>query len=265
MKVKRPRALLLDIETAPIRGYVWQLWDNDVALNQIESDWHVLSWAAKWLDDPPNAVMYHDQRLAKNIQNDRPLLQKLWPLLNEADILITHNGKAFDQKKINARFAVHGFPPPSALKHIDTKIIASKHFSFTSNKLEYLAEKLCKKHRKSKHQRFTGFELWRECLLGNALAWREMEKYNRKDVLVLEELYHRLVSWDDTINFSLYHDDPVHVCRCGSVDLEKRGYHFTSAGKFQRYCCRKCGAWTRDRINQFSKEKRQSLHLGVPR
>jgi uncharacterized protein YprB with RNaseH-like and TPR domain len=125
---KGPRVLLLDIETAPILGYVWSLWRNDVGLNQIHSDWFVLSWSAKWLGAPASEVMYMDQRRAKDIENDSGILKALWKLLDQADIIVTQNGKSFDVRRLNARFIIHGFQPPSTFKHIDTKLIAQKHF-----------------------------------------------------------------------------------------------------------------------------------------
>ena len=254
-----PRVLLLDIETAPILGYVWSLWEQNVGLNQIHSDWHLLSWSAKWLDDPADKIMYMDQRKAKNIEDDTKILKGVWDLLNEADVVITQNGVNFDIKKLNARFILQGFPPPSNFKNIDTKLIASKKFGFTSNKLEYLTEKLCVKYKKQHHKRFTGFELWRECLAGNLAAWKEMEKYNKYDVLSLEELYKIMMPWDGAINFNIYHDDEEVQCRCGCTDFEKRGFHYTAAGKFQRYRCTACGAWTRDKVNLLSKDKVKSL------
>ncbi len=260
-----PRVLLFDIETAPILGYVWRLWDQTVALNQIQSDWYCLSWAAKWLDEPPSKVLYADQRDAPDMENDKAILKKLWKLLDEADIVITQNGKSFDQKKIQARFLMHGFQPPSTYKHIDTKLLASKHFGFTSNKLEYMTDKLCKKYKKLKRTKFPGFELWRECLARNPEAWKEMEKYNKYDVLSLEELYKILIPWDDQINFSMYTEEEVHICKCGSREFKKQGWHYTSAGKYQRYRCKQCGAETRDRKNLLSVEKKASLHIGTPR
>lgn len=260
-----PRVLLFDIETAPILGYVWSLWKNDVGLNQVYSDWFVLSWSAKWLDEPANKTMYMDQRNAKDIENDKDILKALWKLLDEADVVVTQNGKSFDQKRLNARFIIHGFQPPRTFKHIDTKLIAQKHFGFTSNKLEYMTDKLCTKYKKLKHKKFAGFELWKECLAGNQAAWKEMETYNRHDVLALEELYNKLIPWDSEVNFNLYHDDTKNVCKCGSTEFQKRGFHYTQVGKFQCYRCKQCGAETRDRVNLFSKEKRASLQVGTPR
>lgn len=262
---KGPRVLIFDIETAPILAHVWGLWENNVALNQIISDWHILSWSAKWLGDAPDKVMYQDQRNAKNIEDDKKLLQGIWDLLNEADIVITQNGKNFDQKKLNARFIINGFQPPGSYKHIDTKQIASKHFGFTSNKLEYMTDKLCVTYKKSKHGKFPGHEMWKECLSGNLDAWKEMEHYNKFDVLALEELYYKLIPWDNGINFNLYHDSEDHVCKCGSTSFHKNGFYYTGSGKYQKHKCKQCGAEHRDKENLFSKEKRASLKPTPPR
>lgn len=253
----KPKILVYDIETAPIQAYVWGLWDQNVGLNQIKSDWHLLSWAAKWLDG--KKVMYQDQRASPHMADDKKLLEGIWKLLDEADIVITQNGKAFDQKKLNARFVLNGMKPPSSYKHIDTKQIASRVFGFTSNKLEYMTDKLCKKHKKYKTRKFVGFELWVQCLLGNKDAWKEMEHYNKLDVLSLEELYKKLIPWDSSVNFALYTDKEVKVCSCGNKRFAKNGYNYTSLGKFQRYSCIKCGTESRGAKNEFSKAKVQSL------
>src|SRR5690606_2512370 len=105
-------------------------------------------------------VMYQDQRKAKDVRNDKELLRGIWNLLDEADIVITQNGKAFDVKKLNARFLLNGFQPPSSYRHIDTKILAKKTFALTSSKLEYMTSKLCTKYKKLSHKKYPGFSLW---------------------------------------------------------------------------------------------------------
>lgn len=260
-KSTSPKVLIYDIETAPIVSYVWGLWNNDVSLNQVKSDWHLLSWSAKWLGE--KRVMYQDNRNAKNIENDHNLLKGIWKLLDEADIVVTQNGKNFDQKKLYARFIINGFKPPSTSKHIDTLEIAKRRFGFTSNRLEYLSNTLCKRMKKSQHSKFPGFEMWKACLNGNKAAWQEMEKYNKLDVLALEELYNKLAPWDSTVNFNLYHDNDDYTCKCGSTEFNKNGFCFTTVGKFQRYICKKCGHETRSSQNLFTKVKRQSLRRKV--
>lgn len=265
---KHIKILLLDIETSPIISYVWGLWDNNVALNQIKKDWHILSFAAKWLDS--DKIFYFDQRNEKNIEDDKKLLEKVWKLLDDADVLIWQNGDKFDKKKLNARFILNGMQPPSSYRSIDTLKIAKKHFAFTSNKLEYLSNKLNTKHKKLKHEQFSGFELWKECLLGNKKAWDEMSTYNKHDVLALEEVYKKLIAWDNntTINFNVYHSGTETICSCGSTDFRLNGYNYTPTGKFQRYRCKGCGSEVKDsgkKNNKLSKDKREFLKSGVKR
>ncbi len=255
---KSPKILLLDIETAPMLAYVWSIWEQNVGLNQIKADWHLLSWAAKWLDDSPTKIMYMDQRNRKDLTDDKEILKGIWDLMDEADIIITQNGRAFDNKKLNARFVMNGLKPPSPYKQIDTKELAKKKFGFTSNKLEYMTDKLCKKYKKLKHGKFSGMELWIQCLKNNPAAWREMEKYNKYDVLSLEELYNVLSPWDTTINFNLYRESGD-SCNCGSKKFHRRGFAYTNTGKFQRLVCIKCGSWTRDNINLIDKFHKKSL------
>lgn len=251
------KILLADIETAPILAHVWGLWDQNVGLNQIHTDWHLLSWCAKWLGD--KELMYMDQRGAKNVEDDKRILKGIWNLLDEADVVIWQNGKKFDNKKLNARFVMNDMKPPSGFKQIDTLDIAKRRFGFTSNKLEYLSSSLCTKYKKLTHKKYPGFELWKECLAGNEDAWKEMEKYNKHDVLALEELYTKLMPWDNTVNFNLYSEGEENECSCGSKNFVKNGFYYTNVGKFQRYLCNDCGSETHSTTNLLSKEKKASI------
>lgn len=229
----KPKILTLDIETSPIIAQVWGLWDNNIALNQIVKDWTILSWAGKWFDRVP--VIQWDVGLT----TEKHILQELRSLLDKADIVVTQNGKKFDIKKINARFFHYGIKPPSSFQQIDTLVLAKKHFAFTSNKLEYMSKAFNKKYKKLDHKEFPGQELWTECMKGNTKAWKAMRKYNIFDVLATEELYKKLIPYDNTINFSVYYDKTT--CSCGSTDFSKNGHCYTSAGKYQRFACSKCG------------------------
>jgi hypothetical protein len=255
-----PKVLIYDIETAPIVAHVWGLWENNVGLNQIDTDWHVLSWSAKWLGTPDNEVMYMDQRDMKNIEDDSKLLKQIWNLLDMCDVVITQNGKRFDQKKLNARFVLNDMPPTSTYRHIDTAQLAKKHFAFTSNKLAYMTDKLCTKYKKlTNHGQFQGHELWTQCLKGNLAAWLEMEKYNKYDVLSLEELYGKLAPWDNTVNFNVYTDIESTTCSCGSTSFRKNGFAYTNSAKYQKYACKSCGKEHKDKVNLFTTEKKASL------
>lgn len=226
------KVLVLDIETSPLLVYVWNLKEQYVGLNQMVQDWHIMAWSAKWLDAPAKKIHYYDQRNLK-AGDDLPILRPLWRLLNEADIVITQNGKAFDAKKINARFMLHGMKPPKNYQHLDTYLIAKKAASFTSHSLEYLSEHFCKKYKKRSHEKFAGLALWIECLKGNRAAWDEMKAYNIADTLATEELYKRIEPW-----VSQNMPNPAHPCpRRYAVKWDKRR---NSDGVYQVYKCNKC-------------------------
>lgn len=242
-----PRIAILDIETSPIFGKVWSLWNNNLSLAQIEADWFIMSFSAKWLGE--RKVSYLDQSKTRPISNDRKLLEALWQWLDEADIVVAHNGKKFDIKKINARLILNGFPPYSPIKIVDTQLEARKIAAFTSNKLQYLTDNLCET-KKREHSKYPGWELWNECLLGNKDAWREMKLYNKDDVKSLEELYIVLRPWiTGHPNWGLYTDANISVCRnCGSSSLDRRGLHYASTRTYQRFRCKECGTWQRGSV-----------------
>lgn len=253
---------LLDIETAPIRAHVWQLWLNNVGLNQIEKDWYILSYCFKWLGD--KKVHYSDKRKSWRDEDDTGMLAELWKFLDEADVIVAQNGVRFDSKKINARFILNGFPPPSPYKIVDTLLQAKACFGFTSNKLEYMTDKLCST-KKIKHNEFPGHELWKECLLGNQKAWKCMKKYNIQDVTSMEELYLIMLPWmKGHPNYGLYINPEEPCCnRCGSTEIEKRGTYKTDVGVYQRYHCKGCGGWLRGRKLLNTPEQRRILLTGV--
>lgn len=229
------KLLFLDIETAPIEAYTWGTFDQNIGLDMIKKDWSILSWAAKWQGNS------HIMQMDVERISEKKMLKGMWDLLDKAEIIVTQNGKRFDEKKLNARFIAHGMTPPSSYRHIDTLKIAKKYFAFTSNKLEFMAKFLKTKHQKLKHKDFPGFELWEQCLKGNKSAWREMRKYNNYDVVVLEEVYDKLIIWDPGFR-------TPDKCTCGSTSYKKIGFAESASGaRYQRYRCNDCGAEVRDR------------------
>lgn len=240
------RVLVVDIETSPLLVYVWSLKDQYVGLNQMVKDWHIMAWSAKWLGEPASAIRYYDLRHHKP-GDDMPILRPLWHLLNQADIVITQNGKAFDAKKINARFMLLGIKPPSPYKHLDTYLIAKNAASFTSHSLEYLSERFCKKYKKLSHGKFPGLSLWIECLKGNIKAWDEMKEYNIHDVLATEEFYENIKAWAPESAPRPFRSDKISAL-CGTCGekgkMTRRGSSFKNTCKYQRWQCQVCGRWT---------------------
>ncbi len=234
MKNKGPRVLILDIETFPLEVFSWGIWDQNISVNQIQKDWTIASWAAKYLDQ--KEVMYQDVRKEKNVRNDKKLLRGIHKLLCNIDILVTQNGIDFDLKKLNARFFFHKMKPIGNFRHLDIKRIAKKNFGFTSNSLEYMSTTFNRVYKKLDHKKFPGMELWKECLKGNLAAWNEMETYNKHDVLATEELYNKMRFWDASCDTGIYYAMEPICNECGSKNVRK----WDISNNKQRYWCKNC-------------------------
>ncbi|MGW3992191.1 ribonuclease H-like domain-containing protein [Amycolatopsis sp. NPDC004772] len=234
-----PRVLAWDIETAPNLAYVWGLWQQNVGLNQIEARGDVLSFAARWVDEPPESIVFHAGRTESD---HRKMVRAAHKLLDEADALVSWNGKSFDTKHMHREFLLAELTPPSPAREVDLMLVARKRFKFVSNKLENVSRELGLGG-KVQH---SGFELWRRCLQGDPAAWAEMQEYNEMDVHLLVDLYDRLLPWIDTApNRNLFTlEEGCPRCPAGPEALKPRGFRLTNVGAFQRYRCQECGSWS---------------------
>lgn len=242
----RAKILMIDIETAPMEVYTFQLRDVTIGIDQIIHDSYMLCWAAKWLGK--KRVMGDNLAThfgTKNIVDDESLIaNSIWKLLDEADIVVAHNAKRFDVKWLNAVFLKYGLPPPSSFKIIDTLTESRKAFYQVSHRLNFLTKKY-KIGEKRKHE---GFKLWPKCMNGDLKAWRTMIKYNKQDVVILEKLYLLMRPYMTTHpNLNLYTNDKVQICEsCEGKKFKKKGFAYTSRNKYQRYICLDCGRNVRD-------------------
>lgn len=256
----KPHILVIDIETSPIEALVWDLWDQNVSLDAIQSDWTILAYCAKWLDKKTLVYESTGGRGADKVRDDSVLLKGLWNLLDYADIVVAQNGNRFDVRKINARLLLAGFGPYSPIRVIDTLSVSKKYFGLSSHKLAWLS-KLLTDTPKLDHRNYPGFELWTECLKDNPKAWKEMERYNKRDVIACEQLYLRQRPWiKDHPNIGAYSGKTEHECpKCGSKKVQKRGTSITQNGRYARYQCSSCGGWSRSKSTILTREQRESL------
>lgn len=256
-----PKLGTLDIETAPIDGSVWGLFDQNIGLNQIVREWSILSFCFKPLGGGKRDIVYMDTSAEADPRADGELLKALWEILHDTDIVIAQNGKRFDMRKINARMILEGYAPYRPVKVLDTMLMARQVAAFTSNKLEWLSTYLSPRP-KLKHKDFPGYELWAECLNGNPKAWASMRKYNIQDVLATEDVYKRLRPWvKGHVNVAAYSDGEHMQCSvCGGDSLRRDERNaFTQVGEYRQYQCNDCGAWMRDRHTINSTAKRKAL------
>lgn len=261
--INLPKILVLDIETAPLRGFAWSRWKQNINLNQTISDWYILTWSAKWLyESKMRSAQLTPEEVVK--EDDKRIMLKMWDLLNEADIIIAHNGDSFDMPRLNAAFLKHNIIPPSPYKQIDTKKIAAKQFGFSSNKLDALAIMF-----NIPVKLGTDMSLWTRCMSGEQKALTEMGIYNDHDVEILEEVYLILRPWIKSHpNAGLYMQTEDPVCPyCGNKDVSliENHYSYTNTSKFELYRCNSCSGISRKRKSIVSKIKRKELLVPIPK
>lgn len=246
------RVLFYDIETAPLLAYIWRPDDRYVNHDRLIHDSFMLCWSAKWQGDKRmhSGVLTSAEATA---QDDGRVVQDLADLVREADVIVGHNADFFDSPMLNNRLLVLGLQPMGPKKSIDTCKLAKKHLRLAYRKLDYLGEilGLGKKIR-------TDFALWEDCYHGDDKALARMLRYNRRDVILLEGVYDKLVPYVKGLPRLAEPDfDGQTACpHCGSVTLMKRGIHHTNVSSFQQWHCGDCLKYSRSR----SAEK---LHFSV--
>lgn len=246
--------LILDIETSPSVCYTWKMWKANISQDMLVEGGYMMSCAMKWLGE--DEIYYYESRG----KDDSYLTAKVIEYLDKADYVIAHNAEKFDIPYIKYRAVVNKVSPPSPFKVIDTLRIAKKEFLFTRNTLENLAIELgC--GNKLKHEAFSGFKLWSECLAGNNEAWNCMRDYNIQDVKTLEEVYMKLRPfYREHPNVGAENESLKPCCpTCGSHNVQSRGYYFTNVGKYKRLWCKDCGSWSRTRYGEGHIEVKKSI------
>ena len=173
--------------------------------------------------------------------SDERVVRGLWKLFDEADIIVGHNGRAFDAKTMNARWIKHGLVPPSPYRFIDTLTMVKDTTRLPRNKLESVG-RYYNIGKKLEHE---GFSLWTKCMEGDPEAWAKMRRYNEQDVRLDEEAYMLFRPWYKRHpNVALYYQDGQKRCIvCGGLHLEDEHGHdtYTNASVFPSFRCQDCG------------------------
>jgi DNA polymerase elongation subunit (family B) len=248
------KILSLDIETAPHSAFVWGLFKQNIAINQIQETGRVMCFAARWQGE--REIQFFGEKK----HGHKETILAAHKLLDEADAVLTYNGKGFDVPTLNKEFLKYGIRPPSPAHHIDLYLVVKSRFRFASNKLDHICEELGI-GRKVRHE---GQELWTKCMEGDKKAWKNMEKYNRHDVVLLEGLYKQILPWiDQHPNRGLYLKAEKPTCtNCGSHNLQRRGLQTTRTQKYARFQCQDCGTWTRERFKAGAKNENVLTQIG---
>lgn len=234
------KILYFDIETTLAKSYHWGQWQQNLSVKQQIQESHMLSHAWAWGDGEVYSSVLTPEEVLN--QDDERIVYEIWSLLDNCDVVVAHNGKRFDVKKVNGYFLKYGLPKPSSYKIIDTLEIAKKHFNLPFKSLEYLAKFLNVELK----QDSGGIQTWIDCDRGDPEALATMEFYNRGDVVTLREIHNKLKGWDNNgVNIALYNDNHDALCtHCGSDDISviTDKFAYTPQRKYQLFRCNSCQA-----------------------
>ena len=224
--MKQPKILFFDVESAGV--------------NALRSDLgFVIIFGYKWGHERAARVISIDRTNLRKF-NDKILLQKASRVFTKADLVVAHYGSVFDRRFIQGRLLINGLPPIPATKMRDTCMVARSVANFSSNRLKHLAKILSLRHQKLDNNWPTA---WLLAMQGNMKAIHGLAKYCKGDVLALEELYNRLLPFDNA-HPRVYNDDKCRVCG-GTV--RHRGITFVGERKYRRFQCTQCNKWDRSR------------------
>lgn len=198
--------------------------------------------AWKWHDEASTYVIKitdNRKRFKANFRDDYIVAVKLHELMTAADIIVAHNGDAFDIKHANTMFRKHGLGPIPEKKSIDTLKAARKYFAFPGNSLDSLAKRFGSTGKNQKPD-------WAKMTMGDEKEINIAAKYCRNDVIELEKVFvelrpymRNLVKIRDKKERNHY---GIKQCdACGSKRFHSKGLETFNGKPYPRIRCQECG------------------------
>lgn len=186
---KKAKVLIYDIETSYNIVKSWRVGYNlNINPGDILHERKIICISYKWT----NENQIYNLSWDKN-QCDKFMIEQFIEVLNEADLIVSHNGDNFDLPWIKTRALFHSLPMLVNYKQFDTLKIAKRKFNFNSNKLDYISEFLGFGNKIK-----TEMKLWDDIILNKCpKAMTKMIEYCDMDVELLEKVYNKLVSWEN--------------------------------------------------------------------
>jgi DNA polymerase elongation subunit (family B) len=234
-------------------AYIWQARVEYVGQEMMNTDTTLLSWAAKWRGDKKTHSMRLTSKQAIE-QDDRELVEGLAEMVRAAGLVVAHNGDKFDIPVLRTRAVMLGLEPLGPVQSIDTLKLARSSFRFSHNRLDYLAKQLLGTGKMPTG----GFDLWRRCIHGDEAALKRMERYNRRDVVLLEQVFDAMLPHLKGVP-RLWFAQGMECTFCGSEYLTRRGFQHTAVHTYVRYQCQNCLRYSRSRTSATDGGRRPDL------
>lgn len=212
----------------------------DIECTNLKSDFGVLLCIGyKWLHEKrPKVISVTDYpNWRRDLTNSRKLLKDFTRVYEKADLVVTYNGKMFDQKWLNGKLWHYGMPLLPPTPHVDLYQASKTHLNASRKSLQNLAKV---GQFKTSKEGVEGND-WLKASTGHLPSIKSVIAHCKADIEVTEEFYYRMRP------FIRQHPrvGGRSECRsCGAEDWEKRGKALTiNLGPRLKLRCRQCGSW----------------------
>ena len=178
----KPKILFYDIETTPLKAWIWRLGKQQVFHDQLDEAYDrydVICVTYCWNDGKPAKAIgwgYEDQ-------DSSTIITRFDELKKNADVVIGQNSDNFDNRHMNTLRLWHGLKGEAEWTKYTDDLYKQirKHFYLPSNKLDYLSQQLGLGGKNSMCR-----QDWIDIVEQNGRAGRQaykkMLEYGKKDV-----------------------------------------------------------------------------------
>lgn len=234
------KVLALDVEVMPGLVWTYDLFRPIISHKQIVEPSRISCFSYQWYGQKKVHFVseYHDTR--------EGMIERLWELLDETDVVLGYNTKRFDYPWILGELMAEGKTKPSPVKHIDLYQTTKQNTRFLSRKLDYVSERLLGDKKIDVNTMTLAIECASQDPEVAAKAWAKMKRYSIKDTALMFPLFERVRSY-----VKMPHpisSDPATCHACKSHNLQRRGTEKTLVSEYQRFWCKDCGSWSRGTI-----------------
>lgn len=232
------KILLLDLELTFAVYYAYpSKREQFLSASNIIHDQFCTCAAWKWHHEASTYVIKitdNKRKFKEDFRDDFIIAKKLHDLMEEADVIVAHNGDNFDIKHANSLFLKHGLGPIPKRKSIDTLKVARKYFAFPGNSLDQLSKRFGSVGKNRKPN-------WHKMTDGDAKEINIAAKYCKNDVIELEKIFVEIKPYIDNFPHIKQSKRPEECECCGSKRIQSRGQSFSNNKLQSRYVCMECG------------------------
>ncbi len=242
-KNKKPKILFYDIETSPLKAWVWGTGEQYVRHQQLDKNhnmWGIICVTYCWNDGKPAKVIDWDY----NKQDTAKVVEEFDEIIKQSDHTIGKNSDRFDTKMINACRMFAGLPGmPDWTKYTDDlEKQMRRYFRLPSQSLDYISDMLGLGGKIKMEM-----QDWIDIVEKNSngmKSFKKMLNYGKKDVEDTRKLWNKLSEhFDPKFSMATYLGHRIACKFCGSLEMKKTGFVYAGQTTYQRYFCKTCSRY----------------------